>query len=98
MGSLLRWGVLVSAVLMSLGGLLYLAGHGGDAVELGSFHKAAWTEKTLLLQLGILAMIATPILRVIFAVYAFAKAQDWLYASVAATVLALIAWGFVHPG
>jgi uncharacterized membrane protein len=97
MGNLLHVGVIVSATVMTLGGILYLAGHGRDTVALSTFHKAAWTESTRVLQVGVLLMIATPILRVLFAVFAFAKVQDWLYSAVAATVLALILWGFVHP-
>jgi uncharacterized membrane protein len=97
MGRLLQFGVLVSAVIMTLGGLLYLAAHGGDTTNLSRFHKADWSDSTRLLQLGVLSMIATPVLRVVFGVLAFARARDWLYASVSATVLGLIAWGFIHP-
>jgi uncharacterized membrane protein len=97
MGTLLQVGVLVSAAVMALGGIFYLAGHGRDTVALSTFHKVAWSQNTRVLQVGVLLMIATPVLRVLFAVFAFAKAQDWLYSAVAATVLALILWGFVHP-
>jgi uncharacterized membrane protein len=97
MGRLLQFGVLVSAVTMMLGGAVYLLQHGGDPVNLSHFHPVEWLATTRLLQLGVLAMIATPILRVIFAVFAFARAQDWLYASVSAIVLGLVLWGFVHP-
>ncbi len=98
MGRLLQAGVLVSAAVMALGGVVYLAGHGGQVPVLKTFHKAAWTADTRILQIGILLMIATPIARVVFAVFAFARVKDWLYAAVGAMVLALITWGFVHPG
>lgn len=98
MGRLLQTGVLISAAVMTLGGGVYLAGHGGQTPALGTFHKAVWNSETRLLQIGILLMIATPIARVLFAVFAFARVKDWLYAAVSATVLMLIIWGFVHPG
>ena len=98
MGRLLQAGVLVSAAVMAVGGAMYLAGHGGQPPDLGTFHKAAWTADTRILQIGILLMIATPIARVAFAIFAFARVKDWLYAALGAMVLALITWGFVHPG
>jgi uncharacterized membrane protein len=97
MGRLLQAGVLVSATVMAIGGILYLAQHGADTPNLGKFRKAEWTSSTRLLQSGILLMIATPILRVVFSVFAFARAKDWLYAGLGATVLTLIMWGFAHP-
>ena len=82
---------------MAVGGVIYLAGHGSGVPALGSFHKAVWGAETRILQAGVLLMIATPIARVIFSVFAFARARDWLYAGLGATVLALILWGFAHP-
>jgi uncharacterized membrane protein len=37
-------------------------------------------------------MIATPVLRVAFAVVAFALERDWLYTAVSATVLAILGY------
>ena len=97
MGRLLQAGVFASAAVMAVGGVVYLAGHGGGVTALGSFHKALWSADTRILQAGVLLMIATPVARVIFSIFAFALARDWLYAGLGATVLALIVWGFAHP-
>ena len=97
MGRLIQAGVVVSALTMAVGGALYLVSHGSQKPDLGTFHKAVWGADTRMLQAGILLMIATPLARVAFAVFAFSRAREWLYAVLSAVVLALITWGFVHP-
>jgi len=37
-------------------------------------------------------MIATPVMRVVFAVVAFAQEQDWLYTGVSCLILAILAY------
>src|SRR4051794_17793011 len=87
MGLLLRAGVLMSAALMAAGAVIYLVNHGHEYPEYGTFRgepdnlrgdapifRGAIAGKGRgLMQLAVLVMIATPVLRVAFAVYAFAR-------------------------
>jgi uncharacterized membrane protein len=43
-----------------------------------------------LLNAGIVLLMATPVLRVLFSVLEFARAREWVFASAAATVLAIL--------
>jgi uncharacterized membrane protein len=47
----------------------------------------------VLIQIGLLALIATPIARVAFAVVGFLVRRDWLYVGVGLVVLALLGYG-----
>jgi uncharacterized membrane protein len=139
-GGLLRAGVLASAFFIVLGGVIHLAGHGGDRVVLpgglprtvlGELHlyrdparpdvdrstfaplpaefsrpadifKAALLGRgpaggalpcgegrgRALIQLGLLLLIATPVCRVAFSIFAFARQRDWLYVLFPVLVLA----------
>ena len=42
------------------------------------------------IQLGVVALILTPILRVVLSLLDFTLERDWLYAGITATVLAVI--------
>ena len=43
-----------------------------------------------IIQLGILLLIATPVARVVFSVFAFSIQRDWLYTLVTLIVLAVL--------
>jgi uncharacterized membrane protein len=51
-----------------------------------------------IIALGLLALIATPIARVILAVVGFARERDWLYTAVSLIVLAILAFSLLHGG
>lgn len=102
MGNLLRAGVILSAGIVAIGGVLYLARHGmeqpnyqlfrGEPVEfrvLPNIAKSALTleRRRSLIQLGLLVLIATPILRVAFSGYVFAKQGDRTYVIITLIVL-----------
>ncbi|EJX08966.1 membrane protein containing DUF1634 [gut metagenome] len=42
------------------------------------------------MQLGVLALILTPIMRVVLSLFDFLQERDWLYAAITAIVLAVI--------
>src|SRR6516165_6418610 len=87
-GNLLRVGVITAAALVLIGGIRFLAEHGNDPVEqrFHVFHSepaalrspvaivkgALAFDDFSLIQLGLLVLIATPVARVMFSVYAFA--------------------------
>ena len=107
MGVLLRAGVILSCALMLAGGILYLLQHGGEresyAVFRGEPASLASARGVLrdvltgsargIIQLSVLTMIATPVMRVAFAVYGFARQRNWMFTGISLTVLALLAFG-----
>lgn len=111
-GILLRAGVLLSAAVVSLGGLVYLARHGRAIADYRAFHGDLSTLRTLagiacgashlsgpaIIQLGLLLLIATPIARVIFSAIAFARERDYLYVCFTLAVLAVLASSLLGAG
>src|ERR1700693_1355643 len=107
MGRLLQTGVLLAGAVVLFGGILYLLRHGGEMPDYRNFHGVLPGLKTgngvlrglsefqarAIIQLGVLLMIATPVLRVVFAIVAFAIERDWLYTLISAIVLALLTYG-----
>lgn len=112
MGALLRAGVLLACTIMVAGGALFLVRHGGGHESYQTFHAepaplrsmaGIWREVLAgdargIIQLSVLAMIATPVLRVAFAVYGFARRKQWLFVAVSLTVLALLSYGLSERG
>lgn len=111
MGNLLRIGVITSALVVFLGGLLYLVHDGRQpAPELREFHgqpeqlrrpvsifrEAAALEPRSLIMLGLLLLIATPVARVIFSIAAFALQRDRLYVLFTLLVLAVLLYSLFN--
>ena len=109
-GNLLRAGVIAAAALVLVGGILYLWEHGGQAADHRRFEgeppelispidvaKDALKFQSLgLIQLGILLLVATPVARVVFSVYAFARERDLLYVTITLIVLAVLLYSLFH--
>jgi len=105
-GNLLRAGVLLSATVVILGGIVFLARHGHNIADYRTFRGNLSTLRTLagifhgthnlsgsaIIQLGLLLLIATPIARVIFSAVAFARERDFLYVAFTLAVLAVLAY------
>lgn len=112
MGRLLQAGVSVAALTMAVGGVLYLRQEGGAKASYTHFHTVDPNLKTIagvirevralhptaIIQLGVLMLIATPVLRVAFAVLGFALERDWLYTFISAIVLALLSYALLGAG
>jgi hypothetical protein len=92
MGRLLQAGVGTAGLLMIVGGAYYLFLHGAEMPHYRTFHRVAAISGAKIVWCGVIAMIATPVLRVAFAAVAFAAERDWLYTGVSLTVLALLAY------
>lgn len=113
MGLLLRSGVLASATIVVVGGIVFLTRHHlpmtnyrvfqGELPEFstlpGIFSEARAGRGRGLIQLGLLVLIATPVARVAFSVFAFLYERDWTYVAVGLLVLALLFWSLFsgHP-
>ena len=103
-GRLLRIGVAAAALLVLLGAAVYLWHHGSEMADyrrfrgepsdlrhLGAiFADAAVPHGRGLIQLGLLLLIATPVMRVAYAAWAFARQRDGLYVLVTLLVLAVL--------
>ncbi len=103
-GTLLRAGVIISMVIVLIGGVVYLFGHSGQSVdykvftpELASFSSVASIFKGLgslrgdaIIQFGILLLIFTPIARVILAIVSFFMERDYLYVLIGLIILLII--------
>src|SRR5262249_35882133 len=103
-GNLLRGGVILAAGVILFGGVLYLIRHGGGGggrpgVQGGPpacthplliLQCAAALESRGIIQLGLLLLIATPVARVLFSIYAFARQRDFLYVALTTAVLAIL--------
>lgn len=109
LGKLLRTGVFLAAGVVLLGGLLYIANYGaaspdyrifrGEPADLRSVAGIvadAWSLRSGgLIQLGLLLLIATPIVRVLFSIVAFAMQHDWLYVMVTVIVFSALLLGLL---
>jgi uncharacterized membrane protein len=112
LGTLLRGGVILSAAVTLVGGIMFLAAHGsapanfhtftGEPAELrtvrGVLAGVARGDSISIIQLGVLLLIATPISRVFISVIGFARERDWMYVGCSLVVLALLTFSLVHGG
>jgi len=103
-GNLLRFGVLLAAAVVAIGGLLYLAHHGGEPVAYHVFRGEPRALRNIpgivssvdgfgargIIQLGLLLLIATPVARVAFSAFAFLLERDRMYVVVTLIVLATL--------
>lgn len=103
MGLLLRSGVILAASVVLAGGVIYLSRHPfptdyrvfqGEPQNLRTVSGILAEAKALrgrgLIQLGLLILIATPIARVLFSVFAFFYQRDWKY-----VVFTLVVFGLL---
>lgn len=111
-GQLLRAGVLLSAFVVLSGGIIYLARHGHQPVNLRVFrgepqnlrtvpgiaHEIAHFHAQGIIQLGLLLLIATPVARVAFSVWAFARERDSMYVVFTLIVLAVLLYSLFASG
>ena len=61
----------------------------------GIAHGALHGESVAIIQFGLVMLIATPIARVIFSVFAFFKEKDHLYVAVSAIVLLVLIYSII---
>jgi uncharacterized membrane protein len=108
MGLLLRSGVILAASIVLIGGAVYLARHPypmnyrvfqSEPQSLctisGIFSEAKTHHGRGLIQLGLLVLIATPIARVAFSVFAFLYQRDWKYVVFTMIVLGILLYSLL---
>jgi uncharacterized membrane protein len=107
--NLLKYGVLLSTAVVSVGGILYLIRYGTEPADYRFFlgEPAAFcSPKGVIaevlaghyrgiIQLGILLLIATPVVRVAFSLLAFLWRRDCAYVVLTFFVLAGLIYSFI---
>ena len=102
LGTLLRIGVVTAGSVVVIGAVLFLVRHGSEIPSYHIFKPDRFNfsdfrdlfngiisfRSVSIMELGILLLIATPVLRVLFSVFAFAYEKDYLY--VVFTVIVLL--------
>ena len=110
--AMLRFGVSLSALIVLVGGILFL--HHSRAATAnfshftpgdpalrsltGPFEGAIDFAPQSIIQVGLIVLIATPIARVVFCVVGFARQRNLLYVSISVLVLAVLFYSLVHSG
>lgn len=107
-GNLLRLGVILSVVISLIGFIkLFLEGFkmpkNYALLETGSSSEKVWTQfwdslckgqGMAIIQLGILVLIFTPLMRIVFALIGYLKEKDYIYVVISSIVLAIMAISF----
>jgi uncharacterized membrane protein len=111
-GNMLRAGVIVAAVVAAIGGVALLAQHGGKPTDYSRFasETAEFTtiggilrgvralDSRAVVQLGLVLLIATPVMRVVLSLVAFLVQRDRLYVVITSIVLAVLVFSLVFGG
>jgi uncharacterized membrane protein len=108
-GIIIRILVFTSVAIVITGGVLYLLKYGLSMPEYSTFHKVESTftnpiivfyaalnfDPKAIIQLGILILIAIPLIRVILFLILFLFQRDWLYSCITFFVLSILIFSFV---
>jgi|SRR5277367_3748931 len=108
--ALLWTGVISSAVVVLFAGAWFLTLHGAEKPQYARFmsepsdllspretlREAEHFDSLAVMMTGLLILIATPILRVAFAVFAFGVQKDWVYVGMASFVLLVLLYGIAQ--
>ena len=109
LGNLLRGGVLFSALVVSIGAIIYLVRHGYAPVDYRIFHgepaylrgvrgivrDSLASRGRAIIQLGLLLLIATPVVRVAFSIVGFAKERDGMYVVFTVIVFSILLYSLL---
>lgn len=110
LGNLLRAGVLVAGVVVLAGGLLELVTYGGQSVSYSVFRGEPASLRSLmgiwqgaeearpkhLIQLGLLLLVLTPVLRVALSAVLFARQRDGIFVGVTLWVLGVLLYSLAQ--
>jgi uncharacterized membrane protein len=108
-GNLLRSGVVLSALIVLFGAVIYLLRHGHSPTEYrvfrgepsdlrsvrGILRNALALRGRGIIQLGLLFLIATPVARVAFSIFGFAEEHDRMYVVIASIGLLVLAYSLI---
>lgn len=109
LGNMLRVGVGLSAFVVFVGGVVYLAHNGFSHLDYRVFQGEPESLRSVsgivrealalngrgIIQLGLLLLIATPVARVIVSIFGFAEEHDRMYVGFTVIVLAILLFSLV---
>lgn len=112
LGNLLRAGVMFSAAVVFFGACIYIYRHAREAADYrifrgepsdfrtipGVFQSARGMHGRGWIQLGLLLLISTPIVRVMFSIVGFTIERDYLYVTFTVVVLAVLLYSLLGSG
>lgn len=107
---LLRTGVILSAVIVLIGGIMYLVQYHhlvpdyrvfrGEPTTLRHFgsilHGVVTFHSRSWMQLGLFVLVATPVARVAFSIFGFYKERDRTYVLLTLVVLSVLLFGLME--
>ncbi len=102
----LRWGVVLSAVIIGVGVVAFYVRYSSAAER--TIHDQTYPhtlaavgsglahgDPLAIITLGLLVLLATPVLRVLVSIVAFALEHDWLYVGITTVVFIILLVSFV---
>lgn len=104
-GNALRIGVTTACIIALVSGIYYLIAHGAEPVpnyKVFTHEPQSYTtfggiisgvlqfQAKNWIQLGVIVLMLTPIVRIILSLIDFARERDWLYVSITAIVFLII--------
>jgi uncharacterized membrane protein len=106
LGNLLRTGVLIAAGTVLLGGILNLLRHGSESVTWEKFNGEPAALRSLsgiaeaafaaqgkgIIQLGLILLVAVPVLRVTVSMLVFVQKRDFAFAGLTLLVLIILSY------
>ncbi|GET36166.1 DUF1634 domain-containing protein [Microseira wollei] len=109
LSNLLKYGVIIASAIVLIGGILYLMHHGAELPNYRVFHgvpsefrspqgvvtAVVSGSRRGIIQLGLLTLIATPIIRVAVSLLTFLWQRDRVYIIVTLLVLSELIYGLV---
>ena len=101
--------IMLAAAIALVGVTMHLSRHGAERPAYATYApaeealrapaailaKAMAADGRAIIQLGVLVLVVTPVLRVAFALVGFALERDRLYVALSAVVLAVLALGLI---
>jgi uncharacterized membrane protein len=110
----LRAGTITSISVVIIGGIFFICRHGQSAADYhtfkgipnfiqnasGIFHGIWALHGQAMIQFGIVLLIATPILRIVFSAIGFVLEKDYMYLGISLVVLSIIFFSMMsgHAG
>ena len=108
-GNILKIAIIIAAIIVLAGGILYMIQNGGNQPEYHVFKGEPKSLRTIsgilkellnldglgIIQVGLLILIGTPVARVIFSVLAFILQRDSIYVVVTLIVLTVLIYSIL---
>ena len=108
-GNQLRVGVIISAIVTLIGGVFYIFHYGSMSTNYQHFHRVAVNLCNIkgilqsalqlspqgIIQLGVLLLLATPIVRVALSIFGFALQRDRLYTIITIIVFVVLMYSLL---